>query len=396
MIVPSTSPVVSVPVQAVARPTAATARSERLLAQAVQVSADAIFCQDVDGVVTTWNPAAERIYGYLAADIIGHRAEELMPDRTRAELRAAHRDALSGHRVERFDSWHERSDGTLVPVSVSAVPLHDESGQIVAVATTVADVSERDELARELERVHQRLQRRNAALLRSNRDLEQFAFVASHDLSEPLRVMTGYVDRIESRYTDLLDERGRRYMGHIVDASVRMRAMIDDLLDYSRFLRAPRESGLVCTRDVADGVLRLLLPSLQEAGVTVQVGDLPDVWADESQLGSLLSNLISNAVKFRSPDRDARIEITGSAADGWVTLVVDDNGIGIPEEYRERVFLMFQRLHVREAYPGTGIGLAIARQIVEVQGGRIWVEDSPLGGARFCCTLPQEPVVDHD
>ena len=367
-------------------------RLDALLAQAVQASADAIFCQDVFGTVTTWNAAAERLYGYPASAIVGRRAEELMADRTRSELRTAHATALSGTRVERFDSWHERDDGSLVSVNVSAVPLLDEHGAVVAVATTVADVTERTSLAGDLEAARVRLHKQNAALTRSNRDLEQFAYVASHDLSEPLRVMTGYVERIEHRFDDVLDERGRRYMNHIVDASVRMRSLIDDLLDYSRFLRAPRQAGPVDTAAVVDRALQTLLPAMRESGSTIHVGPLPQVWSDPGQLESLVANLLGNAVKFHSPDRPPRVEVSATEADGWVTLVVDDSGIGISSEYRERVLRMFQRLHVREAYPGTGIGLAIAQQIVETHDGRIWVEDSPLGGARFCCTLPAVPA----
>jgi len=367
-------------------------RSAALLAQAVAVSADAIFCQDLLGTVTTWNAAAERLYGYPASAIVGHRAEELMADRTRGELRTAHATALSGTRVDRFDSWHERGDGTLVPVDVSVVPLLDECGKVVAVATTVADVTRRTSLARDLEAAKVRLQKQNAALTRSNRDLEQFAYVASHDLSEPLRVMTGYVERIEHRYAAVLDERGRRYMRHIVDASVRTRSLIDDLLEYSRFLGAPRESVVVDTGVVVDRAVSTLLPAMLEAGTTIHIGTLPNMWSDVGQLQILVANLLSNAVKFRSPDRPPHIEVSGVAADGWVTLTIDDSGIGISSEYRERVFRMFQRLHVREAYLGTGIGLAIAQQIVELHEGRIWVEDSPLGGARFCCTLPAVPA----
>jgi PAS domain S-box-containing protein len=358
------------------------------LAQAVQASADAVFCQDVNGTVTTWNPAAERIYGYSAAEILGRRADELLPDRTREELLAAHRTALSGVRVERFDSWHQRSDGTIVPVNVSASPLWDSAGAVVAVATTVADISVRTRLANELENVRRRLEQQNAALTRSNRDLEQFAYVASHDLSEPLRVMTGYVDQIERRYDAVLDVRGRRYMQHIVDASVRMRALIDDLLEYSRFLRPPEANARVNTGAVVDRVLLNLNALIRAAGTDVVVAVLPDVWSDSSHVESLLTNLVSNAVKFRSADRTSRIEISGSQVGGWVTLTIDDNGIGVAPEYRERVFRMFQRLHDREAYAGTGIGLAIAQQIVELHNGKIWIEDSPLGGARFLCTLP--------
>jgi light-regulated signal transduction histidine kinase (bacteriophytochrome) len=167
-----------------------------------------------------------------------------------------------------------------------------------------------------------------------------------------------------------------------------MRALIDDLLDYSRFLRAPQAMGTIDTNAVLARVLKTLAGPVAEAGAVVEVAPLPWVWSDAGHLESLLSNLVSNAVKFRSEERTARIRIAGTEQDGWVSLTVDDNGIGVDQEYRDRVFRMFQRLHVREAYPGTGIGLAIAQQIVEQHNGRIWIEDSDLGGARFCCTLP--------
>jgi len=361
---------------------------DALLAHAVQESADAVFCQDPEGTVTTWNPAAERIYGFPAAQILGRRAAECLPDRTRNELLEVHRTALAGQRVEHFDSWHERGDGALVPVNVSASPLRDEFGRVVAVATTVADISERIRLDLELKRATSRLARQNAALTRSNRDLEQFAYVASHDLSEPLRVMTGFVAQIERRYDAVLDERGRRYMGHIVDASARMRALIDDLLDYSRYLRVPQTMSMIDTGVVLQRVLETLAGPVLEADAVVEVLPLPSVWSDAGHLESLLTNLVSNAVKFRSPDGPVRVRVGGIEQDGWVRLTVDDNGIGVEAEYRDRVFRMFQRLHVHEAYAGTGIGLAIAQQIVELHNGRIWIEDSDLGGARFCCTLP--------
>jgi PAS domain S-box-containing protein len=360
----------------------------RLLAQVVQASADGIFCQDVEGIVVSWNAGAERIYGYLAADMLGQAADRLLPPQSREQLLAVHRASLAGQRVERFDSWHRRSDGALIPVNVSASPLRDAAGTVVAVATTVADVSERVDLAIALDHTRAELQRHNVALTRSNRDLEQFAYVASHDLSEPLRVMTGYVEMLERRYDEVLDERGRRYMTHIVDASVRMRALIDDLLEYSRFLRVEPESSLVDTAVVLAQVCTSLGTTVHEAGATVDIGPLPSVWCDRHQLESLLQNLLSNALKFRHPDQPPHVSVTAEQTAGWVTLRVDDDGIGISEEYRERIFRMFQRLHVRETYGGTGIGLAIALQIVELHGGRIWVEDSPLGGARFCFTLP--------
>jgi light-regulated signal transduction histidine kinase (bacteriophytochrome) len=201
-------------------------------------------------------------------------------------------------------------------------------------------------------------------------------------------VMTGFVAQIERRYDAVLDDRGRRYMGHIVEASVRMRALIDDLLDYSRFLRAPQTMSTIDTDAILRRALKTLAGPIADAGALIEVTPLPSVWSDAAHLESLLSNLISNAVKFRSDDKTVQIRIAGTESGGWVTLTVDDNGIGVEPEYRDRVFRMFQRLHVREAYAGTGIGLAIAQQIVELHNGRIWIEDSDLGGARFCCTLP--------
>ena len=362
-----------------------------LLAQIVQVSADGIFCQDLDGTLISWNAAAERVYGYQAQEVLGLHGDLLMPAETRGQLQLAHRAALAGDRVERFDTEHLSRDGSRITVNVSVAPLRDRDGRVVAVATTVADVTGRVELAAELARTRAELQRHNVALTRSNRDLEQFAYVASHDLSEPLRVMTGFVEQIERRYDDVLDERGRRYMLHIVEASRRMRALIDDLLEYSRFLRTEHDSTLVDTSAVLGRVLASLASRIEASGASVEVGDLPHVWSEPQQLESLLLNLVSNALKFSRPDVAPVVSISGVVDGDWATLRVDDNGIGIAPEYRERIFRMFQRLHVREAYGGTGIGLAIAQQIVELHGGRIWVEESPAGGARFCVTLPVQP-----
>jgi PAS domain S-box-containing protein len=359
-----------------------------LLAQVVESSADAIFCHDRDGVVTTWNAAAERLYGYAADEMIGRRAEDLLPERTRVQLLETSAAALAGTRVHRFDSWHQRRDGALLPVSVSVSPLVDEDGTVVGVATSVADITDRVELDIALHEAQRALERQNATLVRSNRDLEQFAYVASHDLSEPLRVISGFVTQLERRYGDAFDERGTRYIRHIVEGAARMRALIDDLLEYSRFLRADHEVAAVPLDDVVAAVLEQLRVRLDELAADVQVGPLPVVRGDRSQLQSLLQNLVSNALKFTASGTAPRVAISGTVEGATAVLYVDDAGIGIEPAYRERVFRMFQRLHVREAYAGTGIGLAIAQQVVELHGGTITVDDSPLGGARFRVTLP--------
>ena len=353
-----------------------------LLAQVVQVSADAIFLEDLAGDITSWNPAAERVYGRPASEMIGRAARDLLPASTTGQLLDARRRALAGERVERFDSWHQRPDGRHIAVSVTVSPLRGSDGAVLGLVTSVEDVTERVCLAAELEDAHRTLGEQNAALHRSNRDLQQFAYIASHDLSEPLRVMTGYVQLLEKRYADAFDDRGRRWVQHVVDGSQRMRTLIDDLLEYSRFLRTDRVPTVVDVEELARRAAR----DVDDA--VVDVRSVPPVHADSASVESVLANLLGNALKFARPGSTPHVVVHGEREGSFVRLMVDDSGIGIEPEYRERVFRMFQRLHAREDYQGTGIGLAIVQQVAETHGGRAWVEDSPLGGTRVCLTLP--------
>jgi light-regulated signal transduction histidine kinase (bacteriophytochrome) len=271
-------------------------------------------------------------------------------------------------------------------VSLTVSPLRDTSGAVVGMATSAKNITDRIVLAAHLEDAHRTLERQYADLVRSNRDLEQFAYVASHDLSEPLRAMTGFVQLLERRYADVLDERGARYVAHVVDGAARMRALIDDLLEYSRYLGAAPPSVSVDTGAVA----RTIAASL--SGGVVTVGDLPPVWSDEAAVVAVLQNLLTNAVKFHRPGVESTVEVTGYADGAHVVLVVDDDGIGIAPEFRDRVFGMFSRLHVREAYAGTGIGLAVVQQVAARVGGRAWMEPSARGGSRFCVTFAALPV----
>ncbi|MDX6198681.1 MAG: hypothetical protein QOJ79_1832 [Actinomycetota bacterium] len=358
-----------------------------LMAQIVAASADAIFSEDLSGRITSWNAGAERLYGRSAGDMLDRSTSTLVPDEASIQLMAVHAAALAGERVERFDTWHLRPDGSHVPVSLTVSPLCGPDGAIVGLATSVKDVTERTQHTAELAEVHRALEKQYLALGRSNRDLEQFAYVASHDLAEPLRVMTGFVQLLEKRYADVLDERGSRYVFHVVDGAARMRVLIDDLLEYSRFLRSDPGGEAVDTTAVARRAV-----AAQNAA-DVEIGDLPTVWCDEAAVFAVLQNLISNAVKFHRPDAASHVRVTGQVVGSKVQLSVDDDGIGIEPEYRERVFGMFSRLHVREAYAGTGIGLAIVQQVAERSDGRAWVETSDLGGSRFCITLPAPAAV---
>ncbi|MFI1467691.1 ATP-binding protein [Streptomyces wuyuanensis] len=236
-------------------------------------------------------------------------------------------------------------------------------------------------------------------LRRSNAELEQFAYVASHDLQEPLRKVASFCQLLEKRYGDQLDDRAKQYIDFAVDGAKRMQVLINDLLTYSRVGRVNDVSDTVGMDTALDGALANLGTSVEEAGAVVErPDDLRTTTGDPMLLTMLWQNLIGNAVKFRAPDRPPVIRVTvepegDGEAPAW-HYCVDDNGIGIPEEFAEKVFVIFQRLHGRDAYTGTGIGLALCKKIVEHHGGRIWIDTGQSEGTRIHFTLPAVPVED--
>ncbi len=228
-------------------------------------------------------------------------------------------------------------------------------------------------------------------LARSNADLEQFAYVASHDLREPLRQVASYVNLLERRYTDGLDDMAREFIGYARDGATRMDRMVIDLLEYSRIGRK-RISGPVDLTAVLEAALANLGLSVAETGARVSVPlRLPSVLGDDSELTRLFQNLIGNALKYRHPDRAPEVRIAAQHRGAVAEIAVADNGIGMDPEQSERIFAIFQRLHTREHYDGTGIGLAVCRKIVEHHGGRIWVDTEAGRGSTFRLTLPLAP-----
>ena len=266
--------------------------------------------------------------------------------------------------VERGIHARRRCDG--VPVTVD--------GRRCSILQIV-DITDIKEIRSELER--------------SNRELTQFAYVASHDLSEPLRVIAGHVDLLARRYQGRLDDDAERWIGFAVDGCTRMRQLIDDMLDYSRYGRTHDKHHPVDLNDVVTRARKTTFGDDEEApSPDIEVGDLPVVLGSASELERVFSNLLANAARFVRPGVASQIRIEASrAGDTWL-VTVTDNGIGIPTEHADRVFGLFQRLHRQEDYPGTGIGLAICRKIIELHRGRIWVEAAPDGGSRFCIELP--------
>ena len=231
------------------------------------------------------------------------------------------------------------------------------------------------------------------ALNRSNEELRQFAYVASHDLQEPLRMVASYTDLLRRRHGTSFDAEGQRYLDYLAEGAQRMQALILDLLSYSRIANQGLTQVLTPLDQPLDAALADLAPRLAETGAVIDRGPLPTLAADPGQLHRLFLNLLGNALKFRGP-ATPRIGIAAVRDGTFWRIAVCDNGIGIDPEYREQIFTLFQRLHSRAEYPGTGIGLAVCRRIVERHGGRIWVESSPEAGATFCFTLPDAPPVD--
>jgi PAS domain S-box-containing protein len=488
-------------------------RDRLLMVAIVNASDDAILSKTLDGIIITWNRAAERMFGYTADEIIGKPKTVLFPpDRLQEEEVILHRVRL-GILTDHFETVRLHKNGTPLDVSVTITPIKDGDGQIIGASTIARDISgrkraeqalresetrlqqaqhiahigswehdlatgrilwseemfrlyrfdpaegmptfdrvlsrfhpddwvmmqpiiaaatasgerfeydmrlrfedgtltwghmigtvERDEVGRAVRRfgtfmditerkqMEQVLQQQSQELARSNADLEQFAYVASHDLQEPLRMIGSYLGLLDSEYKDRLGAEAHEYIAFAVDGAVRMQALVKDLLDYARIGAKP----LMMEPTLLDPLLREVLTDLQllivETDAVITCDPLPTVSADASQLCLVLQNLIGNAIKFRGAEAP-RVHLSAIAVDGEWRLSVQDNGIGMKAEHAERIFVIFQRLHTRTKYAGTGIGLSTCKRVIERHGGRIWVESEPGKGSTFCFTLPQVPAI---
>ncbi len=349
---------------------------------------EGIFGLDLQGRFTFANPAAGVMLGYEPHELVGqpalaliHRQQsgEAGQEGERSLLTAAYEDGDVYH-VSEETFWRRNGESFLAEYTTT--PLR-EDGQIVGAVVVFKDVTER-KLAEE------NLRATLEELARSNRELEQFAYIASHDLQEPLRMVRGYLDLLARRYGEQLDGDAQVFLGHASAGAERMKRLIDDLLQYSRVSTRGREPQPTAVDQAVDEALQNLEAAVAESGAQITRDRLPTVMADHTQLVQLYQNLISNAIKFRGP-QPPRIHL-GAERDGQMwRLSVADNGIGIAPEQSERIFAIFQRLHGPDEYPGTGIGLAICRRIVERHGGRIWVESTEGHGATFLFTLPAPP-----
>ncbi|MBN1983567.1 MAG: PAS domain S-box protein [Chitinivibrionales bacterium] len=267
-------------------------------------------------------------------------------------------------------------------LEIHAYPVFDKLGNISEIIEYSLDITHRKE-------AEQKLNKALVELERSNKELEQFAYVASHDLQEPLRVIASYLQLLEKRYTAVLDEKGIDFISRAVNGSKRLQAIIRELLAYARISTTAKPSLVVDSQRLLERALEDLKITIANTAATIRSASLPKIRADENQVVMLFTNLIGNAIKYRKKDVPADIHISVKSDDTWWVFAVQDNGIGIEQCYYERIFQLFQRLHTRQQYEGLGIGLANCKKIIERHGGRIWVESHPGVGSTFFFTLPK-------
>ncbi|MBA3658858.1 MAG: PAS domain S-box protein [Gemmatimonadales bacterium] len=331
------------------------------------------------------NPSTTRFFGTLGVEAGQRLTSEMgMPPAATALWVRRYREAVAARRPVRFEYRHQLSGGSRW-LSATVCPIETAPWQRPRCAYVMEDATDR-------KRAEEQLVVQADELARSNRELEQFAYVASHDLQEPLRTMASFAQLLEVRYRGRLDGDADDFLAFITDGAGRMRALITDLLSYAK-LSSGRESAVgVDTAAILTSTLTNLQAAVAERGAQVTVGPLPIVRAVEGQLEQLFLNLIGNAIKFAGP-RAPEVRVTAELSGGAWVFSVADNGIGIAPEYAERVFEIFQRLHTRAEYTGTGMGLAICRRIVEEHGGRIWVESIAGAGSTFRFTLPADPAI---
>ncbi len=373
----------------------------QLLEAIVMSSDDAIIGKTLDGVITSWNPAAERMYGYAAREIVGQPISVLCPPDRVGEITTILTAIGWGERVVHFETVRRRKDGTTIPVSVTISPIHDQVGRLIGASSIARDTSAQAHAAAEIQALSAELRaglearvlQRTADLERANESLETFTYSVAHDLRSPLRGLNGFSEALLEEYGEALGETGRGYAGRIQAASERMGTLIDELLRLSRVSSAAMNLGPVdLSAEVA--VIAAELQSAEPGRrVRLVIEDDVRVTADRTLIHTVLQNLVGNAWKFTARRDDATIEFgTTTADDAEVCYYLSDNGAGFDPAYLDKLFQPFQRLHTTSEFPGTGVGLASVRQIVQGHGGRVWADGAVGEGATFYFTLDAKEI----
>ena len=356
------------------------------LAAIVESSDDAIISKDLDGTIRSWNRGAERIFGYTAEEAVGQHVSLLAPPDRVDEIPKILQRIARGERVDHYRTKRKTKDGRILSISLTVSPIHDASGKIVGASKIARDVSEQ-------ERYEEALREANTSLRQAYADLEQFAYSASHDLQEPLRMIGTYGELLQKRFGDTLGPNGDQYLGYIVQGALRMDQLLRDLRAFAQASTIAQDT--IPDADAKEALYRALTSlasAITGSGASITQDALPWVRIHDFQLQQVFQNLIGNAIRYRS-QQPPQIHI-GAERDGDVwRFYVRDNGIGIDPQYKDQIFGIFKRLHGAADYPGTGMGLAICKRIVERAGGSIWVESGLGRGSTFFFTVPAQETL---
>ncbi len=346
--------------------------SEKKYSSIVETANEGIMIGNPSGIITYVNPKMEEMLGYSKEELLGTDGLFLID---KNELKIATKQ-IEDRKIgikEEYERKFIRKNGEEIWTIVSATPMQDTNGIQTGNLSMITDIT--------------KLKIAMDGLMRSNQELERFAYVSSHDLQEPLRMVTLYSQLLEKRYKDSLDSDADDFIEYIVDNAKRMKYLIDDLLEYSRVTSQTREFENIDLEKVLENILSNLSILIIENNVDVTHDPLPTIFADKNQMMQVLENLITNAIKFRG-EKPPKIDISAKKGKKEWIFSVKDNGIGISPKHQEQIFEVFKRLHTREEYPGTGIGLSIVQKIIERHGGRIWLESELGKGSTFYFTIP--------
>jgi PAS domain S-box-containing protein len=360
-----------------------------LLDSVVEGTTDPIYVRDLEGRFYLANSACARVFGRSVDQVLGRTMRELLPNDSYDAVAQSDREVVLAGATRTVEEVAE-IDGVMRIFLTTKGPYRDADQKTIGTMGVARDITER-------KRSEERLVKTAKELKRSNDELQQFAYVASHDLQEPLRMVASFTELLAKRYKGRLDSEADEFIEFAVDGCNRMQALIRDLLAYSRVGTSGKALHKCSSEDALNNALVNLRATVEASGAVVTHDPLPVIWTDDKQLTQVFQNLIGNAIKYRSGEVPrVHISVTKNQANEWI-FSVGDNGLGIDPQYFERIFVLFQRLHGQNEFEGTGIGLAICKKIVERLGGRIWVESQAGKGSTFYFALPEVPqAADSD
>lgn len=350
------------------------------LASIVLNSSDAIYAISIDGQIQSWNPGAEKLYGYSERDAIGRNISIVVPDFKQNELNHLLNKVAKGERIESLETKRQKKDKSIIDISLTLSPIWDEAGLVTSVSAISRDITFKKQVEEELRRYAEEL-----AL--SNEELYVFSYAASHDLQEPLRSIQNFLETLNKKYKKRLGPEMEEQITSADDGVTRMYRLITDFLMYSRVgtERAVKED-VDCNLALKDALANLEL-AVKESKATINQFTLPKIYGNFVQMTQVFQNLIANAIKYQG-ENTPKVDISAEKKDNMWLFAVKDNGIGIEQWFSERIFIVFQKLHDHRKYPGSGIGLALCKRVIEKHGGKIWFESEVGKGTTFYFTLP--------